>query len=403
MAAVRSLHRAARGVLTADPARSAGHRASRTAWTGDDARRRHGRHPGGDGRRRRRTRRLHGRGGRRAAVHAVRRHLSARAVRAGRCRDLPRRLGAPDYPAGYPLGQHERILQRVRGALGQRAGGHRALRAERAEDAGFRGWYGRCSSTRRARDRPSRWYRVVRRDRRPARPADHSRPDPGDASAEDMVVPVEHGRYMAAHIPGAKYVELPGEEHFLVRGRLGRGPRPSRGVRHRRRVRAACSIACSRPCCSPTSSTPRVAPPSWATAAGANCSTATTLVCARELSRFRGREVKTAGDGFLAVFDGPARAIRCAARSAMRVRGSGSRSAPACTPASARCAATTSAGWPSTSARGSRRWPVRRGAGVQHCTRPRRRLRHRVRRSRRARLKGVPGEWQLFAVVPARA
>jgi class 3 adenylate cyclase len=30
-----------------------------------------------------------------------------------------------------------------------------------------------------------------------------------------------------------------------------------------------------------------------------------------QLTRFRGREVDTAGDGFLAMFDGPARAIRC--------------------------------------------------------------------------------------------
>jgi class 3 adenylate cyclase len=32
----------------------------------------------------------------------------------------------------------------------------------------------------------------------------------------------------------------------------------------------------------------------------------------RELARFRGREIDTAGDGFFATFDGPARAIRCA-------------------------------------------------------------------------------------------
>ena len=32
----------------------------------------------------------------------------------------------------------------------------------------------------------------------------------------------------------------------------------------------------------------------------------------RELARFRGREVKTAGDGFFAAFDGPARTVRCA-------------------------------------------------------------------------------------------
>jgi class 3 adenylate cyclase len=43
----------------------------------------------------------------------------------------------------------------------------------------------------------------------------------------------------------------------------------------------------------------------------------------RELERHRGREVKTLGDGFLAAFDGPARAIRCAcsARDAMRSLG----------------------------------------------------------------------------------
>jgi class 3 adenylate cyclase len=43
----------------------------------------------------------------------------------------------------------------------------------------------------------------------------------------------------------------------------------------------------------------------------------------RELERYRGREIDTAGDGFLAVFDGPARAVRCAAASAGAVRGLG--------------------------------------------------------------------------------
>ncbi len=43
----------------------------------------------------------------------------------------------------------------------------------------------------------------------------------------------------------------------------------------------------------------------------------------RELVRFRGREVDTAGDGFFAVFDGPARAIRCAQSAVDAVRGVG--------------------------------------------------------------------------------
>ena len=42
-----------------------------------------------------------------------------------------------------------------------------------------------------------------------------------------------------------------------------------------------------------------------------------------ELSRFRGREVDTAGDGFLAVFDGPGRAVRCASAAVRSVQSLG--------------------------------------------------------------------------------
>ena len=54
----------------------------------------------------------------------------------------------------------------------------------------------------------------------------------------------------------------------------------------------------------------------------------------RLLERYRGREVKTLGDGFLATFDGPGRAIRCAQRRcATRSARWVSRCAPASTPA----------------------------------------------------------------------
>ena len=79
-----------------------------------------------------------------------------------------------------------------------------------------------------------------------------------------------------------------------------------------------------------------------ATAAGSSCSRAMTSG-PPELERFRGREVKTLGDGFLATFDGPARAIRCASAIRDRCGRSILRSAPGCTPASSSCSATTSA------------------------------------------------------------
>ncbi len=49
-----------------------------------------------------------------------------------------------------------------------------------------------------------------------------------------------------------------------------------------------------------------------ATVRGATCSTRHHAAVRRELARFRGQELDTAGDGFFATFDGPARAIRCA-------------------------------------------------------------------------------------------
>ena len=47
------------------------------------------------------------------------------------------------------------------------------------------------------------------------------------------------------------------------------------------------------------------------------------VVVRRELARFRGREVNTAGDGFLIAFDGPGRAIRCAMNISRQLRSLG--------------------------------------------------------------------------------
>ena len=82
-------------------------------------------------------------------------------------------------------------------------------------------------------------------------------------------------------------------------------------------------------------------------------------VVRRDLDRFRGTEIDTAGDGFLATFDGPARAIRSAQGDRRsRYAASGSRSAPACTPARSSSRATAYAASPCTPARGSRHTPA---------------------------------------------
>ena len=134
--------------------------------------------------------------------------------------------------------------------------------------------------------------------------------------------------------------------------------------------------------------------------AGASCSSATTRIVRRELLRFRGRELDTAGDGFFAAFDGPARAIRCACAIVDGARASSaSRFGPGCTPANASSSTARSRGSPSTPVRVS---PRRRGPGEVLVSSTVKDLvaGSGIRFADRGvrELAGVPGDWHLFAV-----
>lgn len=138
-------------------------------------------------------------------------------------------------------------------------------------------------------------------------------------AGRDRAVPVEQGRYLAAHIPGARLVEVPGEDHLSYAGAadlvLGEVEEFLTGVRHGgepERVLATmlfCDIVGS------TERAVELGDGRWRTLLEEYY-----RVVRRELDRFRGREVDTAGDGLLAAFDGPARAIRCACRVVEAVR-----------------------------------------------------------------------------------
>jgi class 3 adenylate cyclase len=118
-------------------------------------------------------------------------------------------------------------------------------------------------------------------------------------------------RYLADNIPGAQYVELPGREFFLWSGdqdavldeveEFITGARP---VHEADRVLATVLFT------DVVSSTERAATSGdrrWLETLERH-----NAAVRRELERYRGREIDTAGDGFLATFDGPARAVRCA-------------------------------------------------------------------------------------------
>jgi pimeloyl-ACP methyl ester carboxylesterase len=121
---------------------------------------------------------------------------------------------------------------------------------------------------------------------------------------------VEEGRYIADHIPGARFVQLPGDDHlpwmdsdqvldeieeFLTGVR--------RGPDHDRLLVTVLftDIVGS------TERATQLGDRPWRDVLERH-----NAVVRRQLERFRGREIATAGDGFLAVFDGPGRAVRAA-------------------------------------------------------------------------------------------
>jgi pimeloyl-ACP methyl ester carboxylesterase len=130
--------------------------------------------------------------------------------------------------------------------------------------------------------------------------------------ADDQVAKVGEGRYLAERIPGARYVELPGADHIPVAG-------DSESV-----IRVIEDFVSDLPALEDDPGT--VLATVLFTDIVGSTATAAKLgdrgwrellerhhdVVRRQLGRFRGSEVDTAGDGFFATFDGPARAIRCA-------------------------------------------------------------------------------------------
>jgi pimeloyl-ACP methyl ester carboxylesterase len=128
---------------------------------------------------------------------------------------------------------------------------------------------------------------------------------------DDRDVSVEEGRWIAAQIPGAKYVELPGDSHTLWAGNtdeivdeLEEFLTGTRSPRESDRVLATVLFT---DIVGSTERAARVGDARWREMLAAHHA-----IVRRELDHYRGREIDTAGDGFFATFDGPARAIRAA-------------------------------------------------------------------------------------------
>ena len=124
------------------------------------------------------------------------------------------------------------------------------------------------------------------------------------------VVPLEEGKYIADHIPGATFVELPGADHWPWIGHEEAVEEIQEfltGMRDSVEPERALVTVMFIDIVDSTKRAAELGDRRWA-----DLLERFYAVVRRELDRSRGREIDTAGDGFFMTFDGPARAIRCA-------------------------------------------------------------------------------------------
>jgi len=223
---------------------------------------------------------------------------------------------APDYPWQWSEGEWQAYLSRTKAGWGTRKYAEDSLpfiNPSLAGDQRMLAWWERFQ---RLSASPSALYaqeRIFRElDIRRLLPA-ISVPTLVLHRAEDQVEPVGAGRYLASEIAGAEYVELPGADHFpwagdqqsLV-GEVERFVGRVRSDEQETFDRVLATILFT-DIVDSTAQAAAIGDRRWDDVRKRH-----DWVTRGQLARFRGREVKTLGDGFLAVFDGPARAVRCA-------------------------------------------------------------------------------------------
>jgi class 3 adenylate cyclase len=129
------------------------------------------------------------------------------------------------------------------------------------------------------------------------------------STKDNLIYTIEEGRYLADHVDGAKFVELPGAELFVASSTPAieeiieflTGERPEVEVDRILTTLLFTDIVGS------TERAASLGDQAWRSLLDRH-----DRMVREHLRRFRGKEINTTGDGFLASFDGPARAIRCA-------------------------------------------------------------------------------------------
>jgi class 3 adenylate cyclase len=233
-----------------------------------------------------------------------------------------RMLWAPDYPLGYTEREYRKMTEENFDAFVTPGGIEALVRSglPSGDEDEVRAWarvvrYGASPGSYEALDRMNMTIDVREVLSVISAPTlvVHQRADPW--------VRVEHGRYLAEHIPGAAYVELDGDEHIPAAAFVPRllaqvvpflHDAVSREAPEPDKVLATILFS---DIVGSTTRAAELGDTRWRQLLSEH------HACVRrQLARYRGVELDTAGDGFFARFDGPARAIRCALAIRVAVR-----------------------------------------------------------------------------------
>ena len=228
---------------------------------------------------------------------------------------------APDYPQGIPAEQAQGLLRAIEEGWGKGVA-FEALVASQADNAAMKKWWSRYQ---RLAASPGAAVTLLQSayatDARAVLPA-IAVPVLVLHRAGDPFTGPEHGRYLAERIKGARYVELSGVDHLFfaedVDRLLAEVQEFLTGVREAGEHERVLATVMFVDVVESTEQATRLGDREWGDLLDRYYA-----IVRRQLARFRGREIDTAGDGVFATFDGPARAIRCGSAVADTVRGLG--------------------------------------------------------------------------------
>ncbi len=226
-----------------------------------------------------------------------------------------RLMSAPDYPYGLSTGSLGALLRPLvePDAVEQGVDMIAMIAPSVASDPAFRAWFDRAGNLGATPAMAhARWAMVFANDVRPL--LSQIRVPTLIIQREDVAaifLEMGHGRYLGEHIPGAKYVELPGVDALYWIGETKEvldeieefvtGTRSGSGSERVLTTVLFTDIVGS------TDRAAQLGDERWRDLLDRHDQSVRT-----QIGRFRGREVNTLGDGFVATFDSPGRAIECA-------------------------------------------------------------------------------------------